>query len=336
MRIKQIFLGLCFSLVGGAVSAQIPELVGQLIDRPSLYTDQAVLEIIPQIDPLYRQYIFPAFHEMSAMSHRLRTMPEIAKWRGKVPTRLAPEVEGKGPYGWRYLSPFLYIYLMPEMWPSFYRESEPPKPEITRQIDWTNAEDVARTFDQFADAEAARQAFVERALKDVPGGLSEQDMRTVHQVLSDLIDVSETREGKAVFAHVVVALDSDDIYPTMARPCASLVARLHTIGMEHFLTPVLQKAGVSEQDFVDKCERVTRAYRVANSSPEMAMYIIGIRRKLKAEPSAQKAPIWQALVDMFSVSMADVQAVQPYQAQWKELFNRQRPLLLGTPFMLDF
>ena len=336
MRIQKLVFCLFLSLVGGIARAQIPELVSQLIERPSMYTDQTILEIIPQIDPLYHQYIFPAFHEMSATSHRLRTMPEIARWRGKVPTRLAPEVEGKGPYGWRYLSPFLYIYLMPEMWPSFYRENEVPKPEITRQIDWTNAEDTSRAFDQFADAEAARQAFVERALKDVDGGLSEQDMRTVHQVLSDLIDVSETREGKAVFAHVVVALDSDQIYPTMARPCASLVERLHTIGMDHFLTPLLEKARVSEKDFVDKCERVTRAYRVVNSSPEMAMYIIGLRRKLKEEPSAQTAPIWQALVDMFSVSMADVQAVQPYRAQWKELFNRQRPLLLGTPFMLDF
>lgn len=336
MRFHQMIFGLFWVLIATTGWAQSPDVIRQLIERPAMYTDQAILDLIPQLPPAHYQYVFPAFHEMSALSHRLRTMPEIAKWRRKVPTRLAPEVEGQGPYGWRYLSPFLYIYLMPEMWPSYYKENEAPKLEITRQIDWTNADDVRQAFEQFSHVEDLRKSLSARAAIDVEGGVSEQDMRMVHQVFSDLVALSETPEGKAIFSHVVVALDSDKIYPAMARPCASLTERMRAIGMGSFLDPVLAKAQVSEADFVEKCERITRAYRVSQSTPEMALYIIGLKKKLKDNPTASVAPIWRALIEMFSVSMADVQAVYPHRDQWKNLFNRQRPLLLGTPFMVDF
>ena len=273
---------------------------------------------------------------MTALSHRLRTMPEVARWRGKVPTRIAPELQGKDPYDWQYLSPYLYVYLMPEIWPSYQRERQAAKPAITRQINWKNTEEAQRAFAPAERRMAIQKEIQQRAQTDVEGGLTEQDKQAVHQVFSDLLEFSKTREGKAVFAHVVLALDSDKIYDAMARPCAAMVRGMHAIQMESFLTPALDKAQISEKDFTEKCERVTRAYRVSHSSPEMAMYIIGLQRKLKRNPSAKEAVIWKALIDMFSVSMADVQSVLPEKDKWKKLFNQQRPLFLGTPFILDF
>ena len=154
--------------------------------------------------------------------------------------------------------------------------------------------------------------------------------------MEELIAFSETKIGRGVFNHVVLALNADDSYKAMATPCASLVERMHKIHMESFLTPILEKAQMNEADFAEKCDRITRAYRVAHSSPEMALYILKLKRKLKAEPTHPEAPVWQALADMFTVSAADVHAVLPEKAAWKELLNKQRPLLLGTPFVLDF
>ena len=336
MRIQKLCGALFFFVAIGNAHAQIPDNLVQFIHRPSMYADQAILELIPQIDPLYHQYVFPAFHKMTALSHRIRTMPEIARWRGKVPTRIAPEVQGKDPYNWQYLSPYLYIYLMPEMWPSFYRETQPVKPTITRQINWKNPKEAQRAFDASEQRMAIQKEIQQRAQINAEGGLTEQDKQAVYQVFSDLVEFSKTREGKAVFAHVVVALDSDKIYDAMARPCASMVQRMHEIQMESFLTPALDKAQLSEKDFIEKCERVTRAYRVAHSSPEMAMYIIRLQRKLKRNPSAKEAVMWKALIDMFSVSVADVQSVLPEKNKWQKLFSQQRPLFLGTPFILDF
>ena len=340
MYIRRLLFGICF--ISAAIVAQAqqfpsdPNMIRQVMERPSMFADQAILEVVPLVPPDYQQYIFPAFHEIPALSHRMRTMPEIAKWKGKVPTRIAPELQGKGPYGWRYLSPSLYIYLMPELWPSYYAENELPKSEITLQINWQNPEEVDKAFNSFQKTNKAWEALHEEAQKDAEGGLTKRDLQAVRDVISDLVAFSETKEGKAVINHVVLALNADDIYKAIATPCASLVERMHAIRMESFLKPILEKAQISEADFIGKCDRTTRAYRVAHSSPEMGLYILKLKRKLKNDPTHPEAPVWEALVNMFTVSAADVQSVLPEKDVWQKLFNQQRPLLLGTPFILDF
>ena len=289
MQINKWLCGVFGLLLSCSVQAQTPSELKQIMERPSMYTDQAILDLIPQVDPLYHQYVFPAFHKVTTLSHRLRTMPEIAQWKDKVPTRIAQELQGKDPYNWRYLSPFLYIYLMPELWPSYYREKkEAPKPIITRQVDWTNPQEAERAFSPSKRADEIRQELQRKARENNEPGLSEQDVKMVHQVLSDLIEVSETPDGRAVFAHVALALDADKVYEAMAHPCASLAERIQTIGMDSFFTPSLEKAQVSREEFIDKCERVTRAYRVAHSSPQMALYVVNLQRKLAKNPAMPK------------------------------------------------
>ena len=106
------------ALLQSAPDNDMTALVRQMQDPEA--NEQKLMKQFFELPFEYRQYVFPALHKTRSISYKTRTMPGVIEWRGKIPTRLAPEVQELTEEDLRYLSPFMYPYLMPEMWPSFY------------------------------------------------------------------------------------------------------------------------------------------------------------------------------------------------------------------------
>ena len=59
------------------------------------YSEEVLVQILLSFPFEYRQYVIPALHKMKSVSEKTRTMPGIIEWRGKLPTRIAPELKAK-------------------------------------------------------------------------------------------------------------------------------------------------------------------------------------------------------------------------------------------------
>lgn len=59
-------------------------------------TDEQIIESVLQTPFEYRQYTVPQLHESVYTSQKVRTHPDIIIWKGKVPTRIAPQLPRMG------------------------------------------------------------------------------------------------------------------------------------------------------------------------------------------------------------------------------------------------
>lgn len=84
------------------------------IDHKNIEND--IYNLIKSFPKEYYQYIGPFIHDVPYMSERILNIPGIKETKGKLPTRIAPQMrEYVKKYG-KYMSKHLYIYLMPEVW----------------------------------------------------------------------------------------------------------------------------------------------------------------------------------------------------------------------------
>ena len=86
-----------------------------------------LLELLLQIPFEQRQYIFPMLSAEETVPKKIRTHPEIAIWKGKLPTRIAERFQND-PEFVQYLPEQFYSYLAPEMWISSQSEEAERNP----------------------------------------------------------------------------------------------------------------------------------------------------------------------------------------------------------------
>ena len=90
----------------------------------SMENEDELIALIKALPKEYYPYIGPYLHTLPSMPDKVLNMPGIKETKNTFPKRIAPQLQGIEDL--EFLSPYLYILLMPEMWPSNNKNIEMP------------------------------------------------------------------------------------------------------------------------------------------------------------------------------------------------------------------
>lgn len=324
------------ALLQSAPDNDMTALVRQMQDPEA--NEQKLMKQFFELPFEYRQYVFPALHETRSISYKTRTMPGVIEWRGKVPTRLAPEVQELTEEDLRYLSPFMYPYLMPEMWPSFYENKDVPQKQVLAQEVSLDNKSFFKVYSPKYRTLEERGIYPLKPRPEAVGDLSKEDVGKVMTVIDSFKRFGSGKDGEERMIHVALALPRTAVFDAMENPCASLVDRMYQTGHSVFVEDELHQVHMTRGEFTDKCDRVIKAFRVAKTAPTVVQDVL---QKKKAyllvgnylDPMIRQA--WKTTIAMFETTAADVDAVKDQMPALDDLF-RPRYFMLGTPLLLDF
>ncbi len=306
------------------------------------YSEEVLVQILLSFPFEYRQYVIPALHKMKSVSEKTRTMPGIIEWRGKLPTRIAPELKEYADEWLPYLHPAFYPVLMPEAWPSFHekKEADTKISSIPRTYSIHSKEDMNALFPvlNYPDKLGERHIVPRQPRLDASGGLTDGEIQTTLRVFNKIKSLGEGTEGQKRWNDLIMLLTPDKVVQALATPCASLIERLPQIGAGEWLDIQLKEENLTRQEYAALCDRVINAYRVSRLSPTMARQIrnMQIEAYLLPPEEAYKKSLWLALGQGVKTKPGDVYALEPYKTELEDAFLNPRFLIMGTPVLLDF
>ncbi len=323
-------------LLNEAPQNDVTELIRQIQDPEK--NEQKLMEKFFELPFEYRQYVFPALHKTRGISYKTRTMPGVIEWKGKLPTRLAPEVQEFAKENLPYLSPFMYPYLMPEMWPSFYKNKDVPQKEVIPPIVSLDNKDFFKVYRPKFRTLEERGIYPLRPRPEAEGDMSKEDVEKVINVIQSFKQFAEGEEGKERMMKVALALPRTAVFDAMENPCTSLVDRLYQTGNSVFVENEFYQIGMTRSEFTNKCDRVIKAFRVAKTPPSIVQDVLQRKKaylliEKYLDPMVRQA--WKTTIAMFETTPADVDAVKGDMETLDNLF-RPRYFMLGTPLLLDF
>ena len=233
-------------------------------------------------------YIGPYLHTLPGIPDRILMLPGIKETKNKFPERIAPQLQGIENI--EFLSPHLYILLMPEMWPENQPPLEKPKtrkaktPPIALSPDFL--ENVMNKTPEFGFGGAFQtnnkpgfdKLRTLKITKDSP--LTTGDIRaflrtidgvknfaTLNNTLkimhaSDLLDYWERKNGMALSLNGL----KDGV-----NPCQRLVLKIRWAGLEDKFVQAVGAEGFNANEWAYTCDKTIKAYRISRvSSAQMS------------------------------------------------------------------
>jgi len=89
-----------------------------------LKIDDALLQALLKIPFEKRVYVYPALFESNMMAKKITSHPQIAMWKGKKPTKIAPQMQEFANKHLDYMPAKFYPLLDPDGWPKQNREGD--------------------------------------------------------------------------------------------------------------------------------------------------------------------------------------------------------------------
>ncbi len=337
-------------------------------DRDKPYYEDRLVSIIKRVPPEMYQYIGPYMHTVPYMSERILNLPGIKETKGKFPTRIAPQMQDYVKKYGKYMSPQLYILLMPEAWPQNQPKSIEKTAE-TKIID-TEADPTKYKLDLSAiEALAPASKYYptetknNKDIKDLPrdnkatrtSPLAEGDVIAFIHSIDDVRDFEKANPNrrKAIrrlgYRINKIGSYSGDFDPKgmmldIAYPCERLAQRILYLKLDdEFTKTVATKHGFSNIDgWAFTCDKTIKAYRAATMDLSTSFSISEWKRQRKKgqvkypnlTENEQKI-VYQAVdlfLEMFTSNYTDILAVKPYLEEIREpFFGYDRDNLISLP-----
>ncbi|MBQ8870943.1 MAG: hypothetical protein IJ019_06175 [Alphaproteobacteria bacterium] len=276
-------------------------------------------------------YIGPYLHTLPGIPDRILMLPGIKETKNKFPERIAPQLQGIE--NLEFLSPHLYVLLMPEMWPDNQPPIEMPKqkrakiPPISFSPDFmervmkntpefgfggaveTNNKpgfDKLRTLKITKDSPLTT-GDIRAFLKTVSGVKNFGNLSNAVKIMhaSDLLDYWERKNGTALSLNGL----KDGV-----NPCQRLALKIKWAGLEDEFTQVVGKEGFSLNEWAYTCDKTIKAYRVSRVSSAQMSVIKAVQEKtydtyvnkLKPLYAERQFATMQSIVEMHKAPKHDV------------------------------
>ena len=318
--------------------------------------EDELIALIKALPKEYYPYIGPYLHTLPSMPDKVLNMPGIKETKNTFPKRIAPQLQGIEDL--EFLSPYLYILLMPEMWPSNNKNIEMPSmrpaqiPPIKYEPNF------------YADVlqNTPKQGFGGLARTDNKPGADK--LRTLHATesspltsvdikafLNTLDDIKEfaTLENTLKIIEAGNVLDYWEHKNGTAlrlnglkdavNPCQRLVLKIKWAGMETEFATVVAQDGFTPEEWAYTCDKTLKAYRVSRiSAPQLTslkIYKAGVYNNSieKMHPLWQESQFatMQSLLEMYKAPYSDVQAALKNESLIKEKLKPLGGILITTP-----
>lgn len=89
-----------------------------------LKIEDALLQTLLKIPFEKRVYVYPALFESDVISKKITTHPQILMWKGKKPTKIAPQMQEFANKHLDYMPAKFYPLLDPDGWPKQNKEDD--------------------------------------------------------------------------------------------------------------------------------------------------------------------------------------------------------------------
>jgi hypothetical protein len=301
------------------------------------------------------QYIGPYLHTVPGMSEKVLNMPGIKETKNKFPTRIAPQLAHIEDL--EFLSPYMYILLMPELWP-----------ENKDDASYTIPARIKPKVEEDPEFIAKVKALVnedEYVVGGSSGGASKSDVRTIRitkdspltsadvKAFVRTIDkVNELNEGVMFMADLYTSgmlIDmwelenvGDVIIPSLkdiVNPCQRLAQKIRLMGKETDFLKVVGQEGFFLEEWAYTCDKTIKAYRVSRMSSNMLEAVMAYKKglynkdilNLGEKQAMQHFVAAQALLDMYSAPIDDVVEVRKNRKLLEDKFKSINYKILGAP-----
>ena len=315
----------------------------------------AMIEALP---PETYPYIGPYLHTIPDMSPKILNMAGIKETKNKFPERIAPEV--KDVKNLEFLSPYLYYLLMPEIWPSYAHRAEninpQPKSNTPKLVYNQGFFDMVRDMvppEKFYPNSVGQKASWEQKLRtpnpSLASALTEADVQAFMATLPEvekfaaqkgkmeeliaagmLINAYEKEQGKALPVNTL---------KDMVNPCQRLAQRIKLLGDEDEFGQIIGKQGMKLEEWAYTCDKVIKAYRVANMSASAVTAVLNYKQGVYISSVAELPEYFRAgqlaamyaVIALYSAPLSDVAAVRSQRRALDEIWRRSDYSLAGMP-----
>lgn len=348
------------SAIRDMVELSYPGGVKELRRRQSKMEDD-LYELIVSAPKYTYQYFAPFLHTLPYMPERILNIPGIKELKGKFPTRIAPQMrEYAKKYG-KYMSPYLYVLLMPEAFPSKEREKPSLKSytkvitidENTTPSDFFFINDKSLLDDHKMlspdDYRSGRFAAKQKRPQTPANEVTPSSPVTEGDIDASLAAVMTLREefgaNRLDEFHSLIrrmALFENNLHEELLNPFEVLTDRTERMPPKYRdkMRAALAKHGFTPESFGLTMDKILKAHRVAKMTPATAM-TLAAWRKLKAPPKSfdvfspeDKAEAWRSIrlfLDMYSTTQENLLAVKKYSDNIRKALGSTDMTFLEEP-----
>ena len=246
-------------------------------------TEQEMYDMLMTIPKELYPYVGPMLHTLPGISDRILMLPGIKETKNKFPERIAPQLADVEDI--EFLSPHLYMLLIPEMWPSNQKNLEKPikvKAKIPQRIQskeflqsvmnsvpeqgyggafFTNNKpgpDKLRTL-KITKNSPLTTGDVRAFLRTIDGVRSFASFSNTLKIISaaNLLNYWEQKNGTALSLNGL----KDGV-----NPCQRLALKIKWAGLEDEFVKEVGKEGFSINEWAYTCDKTVKAYRIARVS----------------------------------------------------------------------
>lgn len=323
-----------------------------------------VLEMINLLPKEMYPYIGPLLHEVPGMSEKILNLPGIKETKNKFPEDIAERY--KSIEDIEYLSPALYVLLMPSMWEKRKPTDAPEKRKVHKPYIDTELPDylkekigipvkVAEKKQGRAEKKASQaQRLNLRTInptltspltgKDVEAFIETIDMIMEWGMDNDYRNYGQLINGEAILdvweAEQQTALPVNDLKDAV-NPCQRLVLKTRFSGQYSEFSRIVAQKGFSAEEWAYTCDKTIKAFRMATANMSIAKGVQAHRRgyfnqyfdKLPTRWKNEMYAMNTAIVKMYTALREDVEAVRPYKDVLTKKFNKIHGIMLTAPII---
>ncbi|MCM1323455.1 MAG: hypothetical protein NC218_04775 [Acetobacter sp.] len=325
-----------------------------------------LLQLIQMLPKEMYQYIGPMLHEVPTMPEKILNLPGIKETKNKFPDDIAEKY--KGVEDLEYLSPALYVALMPQMWEKSKNLDEPEnlpaeKPKKPIRIPDYLKEKVDSPVPQ------AEMTPASATVKLKPKVKADMSRRTIFPTLTSPLTTKDAEDfiatldkvnewGKkndmknslaiidAGFLLNLMELDkenglSQNELKDLVNPCQNLILKTRIAGIYDDFRGVVAEEGFTPEEWAYTCDKTFKAFRVAEINHGVA-YAIRFHRRgyynkyIKMLPEKWQKQMFEteaAIIAMYAVLKEDVEAVRPIKGKIRQKILENNELLLTSPIV---
>ena len=311
---------------------------------------------IMQLPKEYYPYIGPYLHQVPNMSDKILQLPGIKETKNKFPERISEEL--KDIPNIEFLSPYLYILLIPEIWPSYKDPTEYPIEKITYPKQTYDAGQMQRLKkivppENYYPSRHPNQENLEDKLRMLDATqtspITSADVKAFARTLGEVKDFAKTIEQKAELTEARWLINQYEASQNqalpintlkdMVNPCQRLVQRLKLIGRHFEFAKIVAKEGFSLEEWAYTCDKTLKAYRLSQIPRYMVLAIKRYKsgsdddeiKKLSPKMQQVRYSTMQAIIEMYKAPLADVMEVRKHRKTLHDKFFKNDFKLVGTP-----
>lgn len=331
----------------------------------SSYEDE-LLSMINMLPKEAYPYIGPMLHEVPGMSEKILNLPGIKETKNKFPDEIKENY--KGIEDIEFLSPALYVVLMPDFWKKDKKNLDKPE-EVPAQ----KPRKKAKLPDYLLDKSDLPQPQAEKKsgsaavkIKDAaikPAGrtlyptlaspLTTKDAEAFLDTIDDVVNWGNKNKMKNAHAIIKAGFLLDSIEKAqgtaliqnglkdIVNPCQRLVLKTRIAGLYHDFSKVVAAKGFSPEEWAYTCDKTIKALRVAEANHSTA-YAVQFHRRgyynkyIEMLPEKWREAMFEseaAIIAMHSVFYENIEAVKPIKNTIRQKFNQIGGKLLLEPII---